>query len=131
VRVHKKMVKQVAAILIVGFLFFVPAYVQPCHTDDLSKNRCCYCESCCHFLEHNEKDKKECSCQISEGSAPESSSAVIVTHPDNKPKINLGSLKVEFIDKCCFTQLSDLSPYTSVFLSRDPPLYLLHSSFLI
>jgi len=131
VRIMKAIVSKVAAIVIVGVLFVGPANLQSCNYCDFSEEMCCCCENFCQSSQHNDRDKKECSCEISEGTKAESPSAVIVTHPDNKPKMDSGSVEVEIIDKFCFTQLSDSNPYTSAFLSRDPPLYLLNSSFLI
>jgi hypothetical protein len=61
----------------------------------------------------------------------ESSPAVIISHHDSKPETFLAASEIEVIAKDYFTQLTGSCPHPFLFTSKDPPLYLLLSSFLI
>lgn len=130
-RIPRKMVGKIAVLLTVSILFFVPVSGDPCEKADISQNTCCCCESYCQSSPTNGMEQNECPCQMSENPKQESPSAVLVSHQDGKPEIFLLTSEVEPITQYHSSQLTNLYPYPFVLLNRDPPLYLLNSSFLI
>lgn len=132
VKIPGKMVGRVTALLIATVLFFVPLSVQPCQKVEVSQNSCCGCCLNSSLSSHpDDAEQRECPCQMDERQQEESSPAVIVSHQNSKPEPFLVASEVKVVTKDYLPQFTGLCPHTFLPISKDPPLYLLHSSFLI
>ena len=131
VKMPEKIVVRVTSLLIAMVLFSVPLYVQPCQTSEVSKNPCCCCPGSSEYSNLSHTPEHECSCQMGEKQQEESSPAVIVFHHGDRSGTPFVASEVEVITKDYRAQITGL--YSQPFLptSKDPPLYLLHSSLLI
>jgi hypothetical protein len=134
VDMKSKTLGKTISLFIACLLLFPPLSVQPCQEVDLSQNTCCCC-CCCQdsgsSLSNNDAEKDECPCQMSEKKQEESSPAIIFSYNDSRPETSLLTSKVEGSFEDYQSQLVGLSPHTIFLPSRDQPLYILHSSFLI
>ena len=115
-------------------LFLAPVSVQACDTTEAVEEACCCCP-CCQETEyspsesHNQKD--ECSCRIAEKHEEENSPAVLVSVNDDRPQISLLTLEIKGSFECEQSRPLDFGSRNPILPSRDQPLYILHSSFLI
>jgi hypothetical protein len=126
-----KIVPRVVSLLMATVLFSIPLSVQPCQMSEVSNNPCCCCSDSQDFSEASHREKQECGCHMGEKHQEESSPAVIVFHDGDRSLTPFVASEVEVITKEYRAQLT--GPYSQPFLrkSKDPPLYLLHTSFLI
>jgi hypothetical protein len=132
VKILGKMAGRVTALLMAAVLFSVPLSVQPCQMAEVSQNSCCFCcLNSSEFSHLNDAERQECPCQMDERQQEVSSLAVIVSNQDSKPETFSVASEVEEITKESHTQFTGLCPHSFLPVSKDPPLYLLHSSFLI
>ena len=131
VKMPRKTVPRVVSLLIAIVLFSVPLSVQPCQMSEVSKNPCCCCSDSPDFSQGNHRERQECGCHMGEKHQEENSPAVIASHHDSKPEAFPVGSEAEVIRKDHFSQLAGLYPHPLSPASKDPPLYLLHSSFLI
>lgn len=125
-----KMVKKVALIIMAFIFFFLSSFVLPCQKCDVSQTKHCCCESCL-TSQPTKTQEKECSCEIKEWPEPQSSPAVIIPDYNIKPESVLQTSEVEVFHEDSFTQPKATNSHLFILLNRDPPLYLLNSSFLI
>jgi len=131
VTIERKMVRRITAIVIAGILLFVPASVQPCQKVDISEDTCCCCETSGQLSQPDDTKQHECPCQISESQPVESSPAVIISHHKRAPEPLLLAAEIEGPTENYLAPFAGLNTNYFLLLSRDPPLYLLNSSFLI
>jgi hypothetical protein len=127
----EKIVGRATSIFVVAVVFLVPLSVQPCQMSEVSNNPCCCCSDSPDFSEANHREQQECGCHMGEKHQEENSPAFIVFHHGDKLGTSFVASEVEVITKDYRPQFTGL--YSQPFLptSKDPPLYLLHSSFLI
>lgn len=120
---------KVALIVIAFIFFFLSSAILPCQRCDISqKTRCC--ESSCQVSASSEQEG-DCSCEIKKCPEPPSSPEVILPDYSKKTESLLQAYKFEFAGEDSFDQQKDTNCHFLILLSRDPPLYLLNSSFLI
>ena len=122
--------KMKLALIIIAFIFFfLSGAILPCQKCNISKKTCC-CESSCKVSTNNEQ-QGDCPCEIRKW--PESPSSPEAMLPDYSKKSEsiLQPYKFEFAGEDIFAQQEDTNCHFLILLSRDPPLYLLNSSFLI
>ena len=125
---------KIISLAVACLLLFPPFPAESCEEGDQMQETCCCC-ACCHdsepFLPQNDAERDDCSCRITEKNDVENSPAVIFSSNDNRPQTSLLTSKVEASFEDYQSRLvSQLSK--ALFLpSRDQPLYILHSSFLI
>jgi hypothetical protein len=131
VKVPRKMVRRVTSLLIAAVLFFVPLSIQPCQEADVSQNPCCCCSGSSEYSLPDDTKEHQCPCQMAEKQQEESSPAVLVSDQYSKPDAFSAASEVEGITKDYSTRLVGSCPHPFWPASKDPPLYLLHSSFLI
>ncbi|MFQ6002629.1 MAG: hypothetical protein ACE5KJ_02675 [Candidatus Zixiibacteriota bacterium] len=132
VKIPEKKVRRVTAIFLASILFFVPLSLQACQKVEVSQNACCCCCVNSSDSSHpNDAKQHECPCQMGESQQEESPPAIIVSHHDSKPEPFLVASEVEVTTKDYRPRLTSSSSLPFSLTSKDPPLYLLHSSFLI
>ena len=131
----RKMLRRTISVFIAFLLLIPPLSAQLCERVELSQNSCCCCCSCCQDsgppLSDSDAEKDDCACQMSEKLQEESLPAAVFSYNESRPKIVLLASEVEEITKDYQSQFADLSPHTLFLPTRDQPLYILHSSFLI
>lgn len=131
---NSKTLGKTISLFIACLLLFPPLSVRPCKKVDLPQNMCCCC-CCCQdsgpSLSNDDAVKDECPCQMGEKKQEESSPAIIFSYNDSRPETSLLTSKVEGSFEDYQSQLAGLSPHRIFLPSRDQPLYILHSSFLI
>lgn len=131
----RKMLRRTISVFIAFLLLIPPLSAQLCERVELSQNSCCCCCSCCQDsgppLSDSDAEKDDCACQMSEKQQEKSSPAAVFSYNDSRPKIVLLASKVEEITKDYQSQLVGLHRHSYFLPSRDQPLYILHSSFLI
>ena len=122
--------KMKLALLVIAFIFFfLSGVILPCQKCDISQKTCC-CESSCQVSPKNEQ-KGDCPCEIKKWPESQSSPEIILPDYSKKSELILKAYKFEFTDEDIFTKQKDKYCHLLILLSRDPPLYLLNSSFLI
>jgi hypothetical protein len=122
------------SLLAICALFCAPVWGQPCETTEALEEACCCCPCCQETdssLAETGGEGDDCPCEMSEADESEGSPAVILSNRSGGVEILLvaSSARGETDDyrSSSITQL-----FSSLFLpSRDQPLYILHSSFLI
>lgn len=130
VTIKRNMLGKTGAILIVGILLFTPVSIMPCQKVNLSPDTCC-CESSCQLSQSLDTKEHQCPCQIGESQPVEGSPAVLISNHEKTPKsLSLASEIREPVESL-FAQFSGLYQNDFLLLNRDPPLFLLNSSFLI
>jgi len=82
-------------------------------------------------LPKNDGEKNECCCRAGEKQQEESLPAVIVFQNDGKSEPPFMASEVEVITRDYHPQFCGLYLLPFLLTGKDPPLYLLHSSFLI
>lgn len=131
----RKILRRAISVFIAFLLLIPPLSARLCERAELSQNSCCCCCPCCQDsgppLSDSDAEKDECPCQMSEKKQDESSPAVIFFYNDSRPETFLLTSKVEGSFEDYQSQLAGLSPHTLFLPTRDQPLYILHSSFLI
>ena len=134
-----KTLTKVTSLLLAIVLSLAPLSVQPCPMGagwdqkvNPSPNTCCCCanSSATPFTSDN-AEQHQCPCKMTEKQPKERSPAVVVSRYDSKPETFLVTLEIELISEDCFPRQIISSPHTFFLPSRDRPLYLLHSLFLI
>ena len=130
-KMPRKSVLRAVSILIAIVLFSVPVCVQPCQMSEVSTSPCCCCSDSPDFSQAPHKEKQECGCHMGEKNQEESSPAVIVFHHGDRSLTPFVASEVQVIAKDYRAQLTGLCSQPFLPTSKDPPLYLLHSSFLI
>jgi len=134
VNIPHKNAQAAISLLVMCAFFLAPVAVRPCETTEVPEQTCCCCP-CCQETEsspsesHTQKD--ECSCRMAEKHEEENSPAVIVSVKDDKPQISLPTLEIEGSFECEQSRPLDFGSRNLILPSRDQPLYILHSSFLI
>ena len=123
--------RKLTSFLILSVLLLVPLSAQSCQELDVLEKACCCCSESDQFSQTNHTKQHECGCQMGKKQQEESSPAVIVSHQDSKPETFLVTSEVELITEDYLVQTTSLYSHPFSFPSRDRPLYLLHSSFLI
>ena len=129
----------ITSILLTSVLLFVSLFTQPCSMDprlgqgiDKSPDECC---GCCNqsstVSSSGTTDRNNCPCGIKEKQAEEKSPAIIVSNDDNKPEAYLIAGEIELLNADSFIRQTCLRPHTFYLPSRDRPLYILNSTFLI
>ena len=126
-----KSVLRAVSILMAIALFCLPLSVQPCQMSEVSNNPCCCCSDSRDFSEANHREKQECGCHMGERHQDESSPAVVLLHRADKLGTSFVASDVEVTTKDYPAQLTVLHSRPFLPASKDPPLYLVHSSFLI
>lgn len=122
--------KMKAALLVITFIFFfLSGAVLPCQKCEISQKTCCP-EKSCKVSTGNEQ-KGDCSCEIRKWPESQSSPEAILPDYSKKSDFILQPYKFEFASEDIFAQQEDTNCHLLILLSRDPPLYLLNSSFLI
>lgn len=126
-----KIVGKVTSLLVVTVLLSVPLSVQPCRMSEVSNNPCCCCSGSPDFSRADHREQQERGCHRCEKHQEGSSPAVIVFHHDDRSLTPFVASEVKLTVKDYHTQLTGLCRLPLLLTSKDPPLYLLHSSFLI
>ena len=130
-KMPEKTVGKVTLLLIVAVLLSVPLYVQPCQMSEVSKNPCCCCSDSPDLSQAKHREQQECGCHMGGKHQEENSPAVIVFHHGDRSGTPFVASEVEVISEDYRPQLAGLCAQPFLPASKDPPLYLLHSSFLI
>ncbi len=128
---QRKMAGKIGTLLIIPVLLVVPVSVLPCQEADIGQDTCCCCESSSQLSQPVDSKQHECPCQISEKEPAESSPAVITSNHERAPEPLWLASGNEEPRENCVAQLGGLHGNHFLLLSKDPPLYLLNSSFLI
>ena len=115
-------------------LFLAPVAVRPCGATEAPEQSCCCCPCCQETdssLAETGEERDDCPCEMSEAEESEGSPAVVFSHRSGGAEIFLVGLSTRGeIDD--YRSFSIAQRSSSLFLpSRDQPLYILHSSFLI
>jgi hypothetical protein len=130
---HKNM-QAAISLFVMCALFLAPVAVRPCETTEVPEQSCCCCP-CCQETESSPSEshpqKDECSCRMAEKHDEENSPAVLVSDNDDKPQISLLTLEIKGSFECQQGRPLDSGSRNLILPSRDHPLYILHSSFLI
>jgi hypothetical protein len=122
--------KMKVALLVIAFIFFfLSGVILPCQKCDISQKNCCS-ESSCQVSTKNEQ-KGDCSCEIRKWPESPSSPEVILPDYSKKSESILKPYEFEFAGESALAQQKDNNFHFLTLLSRDPPLYLLNSTFLI
>jgi len=123
-----KIPRKTSAIFLITLLLFVYPSAQACQKAEVSQKNCCCCGNSSQF---DTAEQRDCSCQMGENKPEEKTPAVITSNSDTRPENFLATSEIELIYEHYLSQLNEL--YSNSFLppSREPPLYLLNSSFLI
>ena len=133
-KIRHKNVQVAISLLAICAFFIVPLRVQPCETTEVPEQACCCC-TCCQETEsapsksHAQDD--ECSCSMAERHDQESSPAVLVSASDNRPEISPLTFEVRQEFEGDPNRPLDFASRNPTLPSRDQPLYILNSSFLI
>ena len=122
------------SLLVMCALFLAPVAVQPCEASELAEQACCCCP-CCQETEsapsESHAQDEECSCRTAEKNDQETSPAVPVSVSDSKPEMSPLTLEVKGSFEGDQSRPLDFGSRNPILPSRDQPLYILHSSFLI
>ncbi len=129
----------ITSILLTSVLLFASLFAQPCsfeskldqRPDKSSSDGCGCCANASASSSSDGTDQHNCPCQMSEKKAEENSPAVIVSYDDNNPEANLVAGELELLNADSFIRQICLRPHTFYLSSRDRPLYILNSTFLI
>lgn len=131
---QSKNVRAAISLFVICALFLAPVSVRPCEAVEAPEHTCCSCP-CCQDSEpsppDNHAQKDECSCRIAEKHEEENSPAVVVSVNDNKLQTSLLISSIEGSFEYHQSRPTDFGSSDFIFPSRDQPLYILHSSFLI
>ncbi len=130
---------KIISILLISVLLIIPLSAQACSMDprlgqgmEKSPDECC---GCCNqsstVSSSGSADRNECPCGIKEKQAEENSPAVIVSYDDNKTEAYLVAGEHELLNADTFIRQTCLRSHTFYLPSRDHPLYILNSTFLI
>ena len=131
VKISRKTLGSLILPLTLSLLLFAPPTIQPCQEAEASQSNCCCCQNSCQHVVSSDSKHSQCPCQMEEKQKEESSPGVIVSKHDSKPKPLFLAWEIEVIPEDHFPQLASSYSHNFSVLSRDPPLYLLNSSFLI
>lgn len=130
---------KIISLLLVSILLFLPLSAQSCPTiptpdqkEDVSANACCgCCANSSTSLPSDNGNQHNCPCQMTEKQSEDRSPAVIISHDDSKSETSLVTSNVEERSENYPSQPIFSSTHSFSLASRDRPLYLLHSLFLI
>lgn len=130
---------KITSILLTSLLLFASLFAQPCSFEfkldqRMEKSSSSGCGCCANTSESSSSegtDQHNCPCQMSEKQPEENSPAVIVSYDDNKPEAYLVAGEFELLDADSFIRQTCLCPHAFYLPSRDRPLYILNSTFLI
>ena len=129
----------ITSILLTSVLLFSSLFAQPCSLESKldqrmeksSNDGCGCCANASASSSSDDTDQHKCPCQMNEKKAEENSPAIIISNDDNKPEAYLVAGEIEtsyadsFIRQTCFYSHPFHLP------SRDRPIYIINSSFLI
>ena len=122
------------SLLVVCAFFIVPVWGRPCETTEVPEQACCCC-ACCQETEppptENHSHRDECACRMAERHNQETSPAVPVSASDNKPEMSPLTFEVRETLEGDPNRPLDFGSHNPTLPSRDQPLYILNSSFLI
>jgi hypothetical protein len=131
---QSKNVRAAISLFVICALFLAPVSVRPCEAVEAPEHTCCSCP-CCQDSKpsppDNHAQKDECSCRIAEKHEEENSPAVVVSVNGDKLQTSLLTSNIEGSFERHPSQFADIGSPNFIFPSRDQPLYILHSSFLI
>jgi hypothetical protein len=129
---------KVTSLLIASVLLFASFSGQSCPVNQISDQKtdspektCCCCQNSSHKSQNHKMTEQNCPCQVSEKRPEDRSPAVMVSNYDIKPDAIITTLEKTPVQENPLTP-SDFSSHNIFSLSsRDRPLYILQSSFLI
>jgi len=130
---------KIISFLLSCVLLIVPLSSQVCSMDprldqgmDKSSDECCGCCSQSSTVSSSgSTDQNDCPCGIKEKQPEENSPVIIVSYNDNKPEAYLVAGELELLNADSFIRQTCLRSHTFYLPSRDRPLYILNSTFLI
>jgi hypothetical protein len=132
------MLTKVTSLLIASILLFTSFSVPTCPLNqmadkktDSTEKTCCCCQNSSHKLQTNSPKGQDCPCQVSERKPEDRSPAVVVSNYDSKPDAVFLTLEKAPVQENQITPIDFSSHNTFKLSSRDRPLYILQSSFLI
>ncbi|MFH1336787.1 MAG: hypothetical protein ABII96_09745 [Candidatus Zixiibacteriota bacterium] len=132
------MLTKITTLLIASVLLFASFSGQSCPVNqisdqktDLPEKTCCCCQNSSHKLQNNNTAEQNCPCQVSERKPEDRSPAVVVLNYDSKPDAVFLTLEKVSVQEKQLTPIDFSSDNTFKLSSRDRPLYILQSSFLI
>jgi hypothetical protein len=134
VDMQKKKLRATISLFVICALFLAPVSVRPCETTEALDHACCSCPCCQHAgscPSEGDAQEDECSCRIAEKHDEENSPAVVVSINHNKLQTPLLTSSIEGSFEHDQGESADSDSGDPIFPSRDQPLYILHSSFLI
>jgi len=131
VKMLKKIVRKITALLIVSLMLFFPVSLQACQEAEGFQETCCCCQNSDQHQKFDLAEQDECPCQLNEKRHTESQPATVVSHQESRPENLPSTLDVEFTSQNCFSQFRGTYNDRILLFSKGPPLYILHSSFLI
>ena len=134
-----RILTKITSLLLTSVLLVIPLFAQPCFIDsklekklDNTSGNCC---GCCVNLSPSSSsdcsDQHNCPCQMSEKQPEENSPVIIVSYNDNKPEENLVAGEIELLNVDSFIRQTCFRSHDFYLPSRDRPLYILNSTFLI
>ena len=129
----------ITSILLASVLLFASLFAQPCSFESKpdqrmekpSRDVCGCCANASASSSSEGTGQHSCPCQMKEKQAEENSPAVIVSYNDNNPEANLVAGEIELLNADSFIRQTCLRSHTFCLPSRDRPLYILNSTFLI
>jgi hypothetical protein len=129
----------ITSILLTCVLLFTSLFAQPCsfeskldqRPDKSSVGSCGCCANSSTSSSFDGTDQHNCPCQMREKQAEENSPAIIASYDDNKPEANLVAGEIEPLNADSFIRQICLRSPIFYLPSRDRPLYILNSTFLI
>jgi hypothetical protein len=134
VKIGHKKAQAAISLFVMCMLFLAPVALRPCETTEAPEHTCCCC-ACCQESEpppaENHSHRDECSCRMAERHDQESSPAVLVSASDNRPEMSPLTFEVRQAFEGDPNRPLDFDSRNPTLPSRDQPLYILNSSFLI
>jgi len=132
------MLTKVTSLIIASVLLFASFSGQACPVNqisvqqtDLPEETCCCCQNFSHKLQNNNAAEQNCPCQVSERKPEDRSPAVVISNYDSKPDAVIVTLEKVSVQENRPTPIDFSSHNNFTLSSRDRPLYILKSSFLI
>jgi hypothetical protein len=132
------MLTKSTSLLIASVLLFTSFSVPTCpliqmrdkNTDSPEKT-CCCCQNSSQKIQKNKTPEHNCPCQASEKKTEDRSPAMVISNYDVKPEGIVTTLENTPVQENQLSPICFSSHHNFTLSSRDRPLYILQSSYLI
>jgi hypothetical protein len=130
---------RITSILLTSVMLFASLFAQPCsfeskldqRPEKSSSDGCGCCTNTSASSSSEGTGQNNCPCQMSDKQAEEKSPAIFVSYDDNKPEAYLIAGEIELLNADSFIRQTSFYSHPFHLPSRDRPLYILNSTFLI